>query len=631
MIAQSKGWYRSVLTAAAVTAAAVQTARPVAAWGTSPLRARNVVVPSFAARSPSQLVLSESTADGNHYPQQQPSSSPDCSPKMGEEERNDATVIYQLEESSDTVAKQSNSSSSDGSISKVLEKKIRVAKAQAEIDRILSQPEDAPFDVETEMKKVLSIAPLPSMITPSESSDVTRLEQDMLVRHEEAASHDIERELYEAVRKQDYATAAKKRALLDQMHMDDALAALQCNAAFYKAFSKKDYPVMELLWLQEDSVVCIHPSHAPIVSAKNINAAWQQMFASPSGNFQRMWIEPRNIRVSVQGGGHGAVVTCDEHVWVRRFVRGQKRQTECINRLTATNIFRKVASRWYMVHHHASWHAESDAARQALARGGASAASYLQSLQRRQDATEGKRSGGLEGILGMKDFGPLLGSSSKKLQSAESVPVAPRRIVMGTGSLSDILNGNLEDLLRGAGKSDTSSKDGNDESGGSIIQFHRIQSSGDAADDDDDDNELADEDDDEEVEEVEIELTNRDHGSKEAFSIIKEWTETRGKPTPNKSSPLSTDVAKKSPKSVKEDDQRSKCLSMIRHLCQQGLISSKQKRVLLSDMIVSAAQKESSMIQVAYEFLFASDADTDMAEEEFADQCRRIAESLPDL
>jgi hypothetical protein len=59
-------------------------------------------------------------------------------------------------------------------------------------------------------------------------------------------------------------------------------------------------------------------------------------------------------------------VTCEEHVYVRRFIHGQKRQTELINKLQATNIFRKVGNQWFMTYHHSSLHADSEAAKAAL-------------------------------------------------------------------------------------------------------------------------------------------------------------------------------------------------------------------------------------------------------------------------
>jgi ketosteroid isomerase-like protein len=69
-------------------------------------------------------------------------------------------------------------------------------------------------------------------------------------------------------------------------------------------------------------------------------------------------MEPQEVRMTVKATT--AIVTCEEHVYTRRFVRGQKRKTELVNKLQATNIFRKIGGRWYLTYHHSSWHADSD-------------------------------------------------------------------------------------------------------------------------------------------------------------------------------------------------------------------------------------------------------------------------------
>jgi ketosteroid isomerase-like protein len=580
-----------------------------------------------------------------------------------------------LDDASASIAAPKTTAAEELVVSRALAKKMRVAKAQAEIDRILSLPDSAPFDAEAELKKVISIAPLggsssssggsasqsstttsPIDATVTPGSQTSAVSTDAFLSSSAASAitttttthtaPDLEAELYQAVKQQDYDLAARKRLALDQSHMDDSLAVLQVNAAFYKAFSKKDTRLMESLWLQDDCVTSIHPSHQPIVGCKNVNLSWKRMFSSNNGSFQRNWMEPYNIRVAVKGGGGGssnsggtmAIVTCDERIYARRFVRGQRRQTELVNLLTATNIFRKVDGQWYMVHHHASWHVDSEASKQALKSshgggGGTVSSAALESLQKRQLATEPKETLSMDGILGIPGYGPLLGDSKK---DAPKSP--PRRIVMG--SLSDILNGSLGDLLGNGGAPNNAKSDGNEvpQEGSAIIQFHRIDSDilGEDQDDDEDDDE---EDDDEDEVEVD-DLDDLERGNtKEAVSIIKEWAEARGKQT-KKVAP-STKPAAAATKST-ESAIRQQCIASLRHLCHQGLISSRQKRVLLTDIVSCTAKGEKSMIEVAYELLLSSDDDNDqngtdgdiagvdqraMAQEEFADQCRLFAES----
>ena len=137
-------------------------------------------------------------------------------------------------------------------ITDLAEKKVRLAKVQAEIDRILNCPIDPPFDAESELKKVVSISP--PLIAEGSSE----------YAYEEQVSH-MEAELYKAVKKQDYARASEQQRAISQLHVDDCGLVLQANSKFYDAFSKKDHNAMEAVWLQDRSCVCIHPSHKPMV------------------------------------------------------------------------------------------------------------------------------------------------------------------------------------------------------------------------------------------------------------------------------------------------------------------------------------------------------------------------------
>ena len=441
-----------------------------------------------------------------------------------------------------------------------IDKKVRVAKAQAEIDRILQSP-DAPFDMELELPRIQSIAP--------PVPDTHALEDEHLAS--------LEEDLHEAVRQRDLSRASAIQQEISQQHVDDCGAVLQVNAAYYRAFNQQDLPSMELLWLKDGTSTCIHPSHAPIVGTSAVLDSWKRLFEARDGT--KSWIEPCNIRLSVKGAST-AIITCDEHVYGRRFVRGQKRQTELVNKLTATNIFRKVGDRWYLVHHHASWHADSEAAKQALKAAKTSVAQsgdWGSRVRPRARKEEGVKVG-MDGILGTSNFGPIVGSSEPN----EKKPV--KRIVMG--SLSDIFNGNLGDIL---------SSDENESNG--IIHF--------SSDDDDD------EDGEEDGDEGDDEETN--------VTIIKHYNQ----------SPKSTSSADK--KNAPTDEHRQACISALRGLCDQGAISPKQKRVLLTDIISCSAKGEYSMVEVAYELLWGEGEDKDAAEEEFADQCRVLAESLPEL
>jgi hypothetical protein len=162
-------------------------------------------------------------------------------------------------------------------------------------------------------------------------------------------------------------------------------------------------------------------------------------------------------------------------------------------------------------------------------------------------------------------------------------------------------------------------------------------------DDDDDDDEEEEDDDDDDDDDDELEVDDQDDvvrdNTKEAVSIIKELAEARGKQT-KKVAPSTKAAAAAAATKSTESAIRQQCVASLRHLCHQGLISSRQKHILLTDIVSCTAKGEKSKIEVAYELLLsgdnkndqngAADGDMDqraMAQEEFADQCRLFAES----
>jgi ketosteroid isomerase-like protein len=456
-----------------------------------------------------------------------------------------------------------------------LQREVKKFKAKAEIDALLQDP-DAPFDLEGELQKVKGgiSPPLPSDSPESVLEDIV---------------HELETAMYAAASAGDLDTAQSKKNEINQIHIDDCGNVLQANSLFYKAFSDKDYDVMERLWLHDASALCIHPSHSPIVGAKNVLSSWKNMFESESGGFQKNKMEPSNIRLSVKGTT--AVVTCDEEVYTRRFVRGRSRLEgesgdapqgmELVNKLVATNIFRKVGGSWFMIHHHATWHADSEAAKKALnSQTGGSKSETRTSRSRSDDAMNISA----EGILGIPGHEGLNGRTSRSSEKGEGQ--GPIRRVF-TGSLSDLLGGGLDDILNGGGS--------DDESDATIIDLSGM---------DDDEDEGLDR------------LDNEDKGVS-----IKGATKE------------SNDGKKKRKKEKAENDSkdtiRQNCISSLRKLANQGIISRKQKTILLTDIITCSARGEYSLVEVAYDLLCGEGDDKDAAEEDFADQCQVFASNLP--
>ena len=67
------------------------------------------------------------------------------------------------------------------------------------------------------------------------------------------------------------------------------------------AFTDKIFDEMKKVWMQSESVQCIHPSHEALVGYKNVMASWKGMFDSDVKNFQMNSMVPYSIRLSVKG------------------------------------------------------------------------------------------------------------------------------------------------------------------------------------------------------------------------------------------------------------------------------------------------------------------------------------------
>jgi len=457
-----------------------------------------------------------------------------------------------------------------------LQREVKKYRARAEIDALLNDP-DAPFDVETELQKVTGgiSPPLPT------DSDEAKTEEEI---------HTLETSMYEAASNRDFDKAHSSKIELNQRHIDDCGYVLEANSVFYKAFSNKDYDKMEDVWLHDSSALCIHPSHKPIMGAKNVLASWKSMFQSGNDGFQRNKMEPTNIRLSVKGTT--AIITCDEEVYTRRFVRGRKRLEdnsgmELVNRLIATNIFRKVGGRWFMVHHHSTWHADSEAAKKALS-------SQMGNSITKEKSDSDMNISSVEKLLGIPGHEGL-GGEKKKLGDKKGPPV--KRIF--TGSLSDLFGGGLNDIL----------KEDDDED-----------------DDDEDDDEDDDDDDGIIIANMVVNgqqgnsISNRRNGNGNIITLNDQGEQI--------SDALGKDIVKKEKNESSKDISRQNCIVALRKLSTRGVISPNQKRMLLTDIITSAARGEYSLVEVAYDLICGEGDDSDAAEEDFAEQCKVFAGNL---
>ncbi len=117
---------------------------------------------------------------------------------------------------------------------------------------------------------------------------------------------------------------------------------LAANEAFYRAFEKKDIESMSGIWSQGTGSRCIHPGRPIINGWKDIRYSWEQIFK----NTRYLEIETEIISTEIRE--NLAYVILREKVLQ---VNGSRKiEAESI----ATNIFERMASKWYLVHHHGS-------------------------------------------------------------------------------------------------------------------------------------------------------------------------------------------------------------------------------------------------------------------------------------
>eukprot|EP00578_Thalassiosira_sp_NH16_P015146 CAMPEP_0181114234 /NCGR_PEP_ID=MMETSP1071-20121207/20768_1 /TAXON_ID=35127 /ORGANISM="Thalassiosira sp., Strain NH16" /LENGTH=725 /DNA_ID=CAMNT_0023198317 /DNA_START=143 /DNA_END=2318 /DNA_ORIENTATION=- len=445
--------------------------------------------------------------------------------------------------------------------------------------------------------------------------------------------------------------AHKLQAEIDQLHVDDCGAVLIANLGFYEAFSLQDPEGMKNVWWQSPSVMCIHPSHPPLVGSNVIFESFKAMFdngikgrvrgggdnSAASGG---VFMTPANIRgLSVRGTT--ASLVCDEEV----FSRGSAGENSLgggilINKLLTTNVFRKIGGQWKMVHRHASWHPESTAAHEAMkvepgivmydskkddAKSNAtnknqSKRSKGMTLRRLNGDGTSKRPLGISSIpssLEGLDANAVLGIPMPKEEEPEKSSDAADGNIAKIINLSDLLGGNdsgggkddndkgigdaLADMLMGSADSDNKQTTGSGTPEDPFITRRVIKIGPEGIENLAGKNNKKDSDDDDDVV---IDL--RDKSEEEKKEILSKL-QLPSSVTDEVMKASAMDASNTQVRRPNDKEMiRQKCIATLRKLSGDGLLSSKQKRVLLTDIITSSAKGETSMVEVAFELLCES-------------------------
>lgn len=124
--------------------------------------------------------------------------------------------------------------------------------------------------------------------------------------------------------------------------LSDKDIVLAANQAFYDAFSKRDIKSMNLLWWQGTTSLCVHPGGEVLIGWETIRASWESIFK----NTNSLEIDIEVIKIEID--------RALAHVVVRETVLQSSRGRSLKAQSIATNIFQKMAQKWYLVHHHGS-------------------------------------------------------------------------------------------------------------------------------------------------------------------------------------------------------------------------------------------------------------------------------------
>ena len=122
----------------------------------------------------------------------------------------------------------------------------------------------------------------------------------------------------------------------------DSEAVKSANQGFYDAFSNTDIKSMNLLWWQGASSLCIHPGGTVLMGWEAIRDSWESIFK----NTDSFEIDIEVLKLEIDQ----AVA----YVVVREIVLQSSRGRKVKAPSLATNIFQKMAQKWYLVHHHGS-------------------------------------------------------------------------------------------------------------------------------------------------------------------------------------------------------------------------------------------------------------------------------------
>jgi len=117
---------------------------------------------------------------------------------------------------------------------------------------------------------------------------------------------------------------------------------LAVNAAFYRAFEKKDIAAMSSVWSQGTGSLCVHPGRKVLRGWKEIRTSWEKIFDNTP------YIEINIDILTTEVTENVAYIVLIENIL--QVLGGKRIEAQSM----ATNVFQHLGGQWYLVHHHGS-------------------------------------------------------------------------------------------------------------------------------------------------------------------------------------------------------------------------------------------------------------------------------------
>ena len=122
---------------------------------------------------------------------------------------------------------------------------------------------------------------------------------------------------------------------------NSAKEAARANREFYRAFERLDFEAMRAVWLDDDSIQCVHPASERLVGRERVHASWAAIFRATDA----IHFDLEDLSIEIVG----------DFAWASLIERIRPgKEGEPLSEAVATNLFVRRDDGWKLILHHAS-------------------------------------------------------------------------------------------------------------------------------------------------------------------------------------------------------------------------------------------------------------------------------------